>query len=174
MEPNNKVILYKVNLCSMRWRLGLPHVHSRRLSRTVLLMPSDFELEDLSNKGRVASTPPDASVGRGLRPPTYLGEPKDSESTTAYWAWATSVMFVALQLKYFKGDHSSDPWSQSIGMVVCPHFFPSNPATYYWRISSLDATRVLLGITFWTSIGIFGRGPRCQCDSRYYALSQTN
>jgi hypothetical protein len=104
MEPNNKVILYKANLCSMRWRLGLPHVHSRRLSRTVLLMPSDFELEDLSNKGRVASTPPDASVGRGLRPPTYLGEPKDSESTTAYWAWATSVMFVALQLKYFKGE----------------------------------------------------------------------
>ena len=56
-------------------------------------------------------------------------------------------------------------------MVVCPHFFPSNPAIHYWRISSLDATGILLDITFWPSVGIFGRRPRCQCKIRGFFLS---
>jgi hypothetical protein len=67
-------------------------------------MSSDFELEDLSNKGQAASTPPDASLDPGLRPPTYVEEP--GESTTTTWAWATSVMFVEQSILR---EHSDRP-----------------------------------------------------------------
>ena len=54
-------------------------------------MSSDFELDDLSNKFRPSSTPLGASEDAGLAPPPE--EPR--EGTTASWAWATSVVFVA-------------------------------------------------------------------------------
>ncbi len=55
---------------------------------------------------------------------------------------------------------------QLVIMVVCPHILTPFPALRHWPVStSNDATGVLLGVTLWPSIGIFGHWPRCQCKA---------
>jgi hypothetical protein len=93
-------------------------------------MSSDFELEDLSNKGQAAPTPPDASLDRSLHPPTYLEEPK--ESTTTSWVWASSIMFVEQSIFKERSDRPGPACRH--GRV--PSFFPLEPC--FLPLGNLD------------------------------------
>ena len=54
-------------------------------------------------------------------------------------------------------------------MVVCPHFLAPDPPIRYRPISTIvDATGVFLGLAFGPSIRIFGRWPRCQCETFHW------